>query len=129
MLFLYMVMTMNRPDVLTGITYKIRPPTIDEAVYITINDSLIDGVTRPVEVFINSKDMKSYQWISCVTRLLSSALQQPGDFPVWVIGELIDTHDPIGGYWMPGNSQVWCASIVAHIGHVLKRHCEGLELV
>ena len=117
-----------RPKVLQGKTYKIRPPTINEAVYVTINDMEINKQIQPIETFINSKEMKSFQWISCVTRLLSAQLRQDKEFPSFVIDELIDTYDPTGGYYIP-KTQIWCNSIVAHIGYVLKWHCEDLGLL
>jgi len=119
---------LDRPDILNGTTYKIRPPIIDEAVYITINDADVDGVTRPVEVFINSKDMKNFPWISCVTRLLSAQLRQNGKFPNFIINELLETYDPSGGYFVPG-SGIKVNSIVGHIGLVIKKHCENLDIL
>src|SRR5690554_1427992 len=57
-----------RPDFLLGSTYKIKPPISDHALYITINDIILNEgtdheVRRPYEIFI--KDRKS-------TRLNSS---------------------------------------------------------
>lgn len=118
----------ERPEVINGATYKIKPPIIDEAVYITINDAKIDGAIRPIEIFINSKNMKNFPWISCVTRLLSAQLRQGGEFPSFVIDELLDTYDPSGGYFIPKTS-IKVNSIVAHIGYVLKTHCENLGLL
>ena len=91
-----------RGDALHGATYRIKPPGIDESVYITVNTMRIGQQSRPVEVFVNSKNMESFQWISALFRLLSAILRQPGPFPAYVIEELKDTHDPQGGYFVPG---------------------------
>jgi hypothetical protein len=101
---------------------------IDDAVYITINDAVVDGQLRPVEIFINSKNMENFPWISCVTRLLSAVLRQDGPFPMFAIDELIQTHDPKGGYIIPKSKGVRAHSIVAHIGFEIKKHCEELGL-
>lgn len=117
----------NRPEVVSGTTYRIRPSVIDEAIFITINDLEVDGHVRPVEIFVNSKHAPMGQWISALTRLLSAQLQQPGDFPFFIIDELKETVDPLGGYFIPGKQKM-CPSIVAHLGLVLEEHCAGLGI-
>lgn len=125
-----------RPTILPGRTYKIHPPTIDEAVYITINDAEMDDKIRPVEIFINSKHVGSFAWAQALMRLLSAQLQQPGDFPAFVIHELTASMDPDGSYFIPPNScgnrspkGKTCPSIIAHIGLVLEDHCKDLGLI
>lgn len=115
-----------RTDVLQGATYIIHPATIDEAVYITINSQRIGPQLRPVEVFVNSKNMENFQWISALTRMISSVFRQPGPFPAFVINELKQTHDPLGGYFV---GKWRCPSIVAHIGLVIEDHCKQHGLI
>lgn len=115
---------LERPDVVIGRTYKIKPPVIPDAVYITIND--VDG--RPIEVFINCKHLESHQWVVAMTRLLSASFRQPGPFPVYIINEMKQTFDPKGGYFVPGEKAM-CPSIVAHIGRVIEAHCIELGLI
>ena len=48
----------QRPEVLIGSTYKIKTPVSDHAMYVTINDIVLNEGTeyeqrRPFEVFIN----------------------------------------------------------------------------
>ena len=50
---------LERPEVLIGSTYKIKTPISDHAMYVTINDIVLNEGTeyeqrRPFEVFINS---------------------------------------------------------------------------
>ncbi|MDE2024755.1 MAG: NrdJb, partial [Gammaproteobacteria bacterium] len=50
------------PDMLIGSTYKVKTPVSDHAMYITINDILLNEGTpyeqrRPFEIFINSKNL------------------------------------------------------------------------
>ena len=61
-----------RPDKVNGTTYKIRWPQDNFAYYITINDIEEDGVKRPFEVFINSKSVQHQEYLTALTRLLSS---------------------------------------------------------
>src|SRR5579864_2300119 len=50
----------ERPEVLIGSTYKIKTPVSDHAMYVNINDIVLNEGTayeqrRPFEIFINSK--------------------------------------------------------------------------
>ena len=52
----------QRPEMLVGSTYKIKTPVSDHAMYVTINDILLNEGTvhesrRPFEIFINSKNL------------------------------------------------------------------------
>ena len=51
---------LDRPQRLTGETYKIKWPASEHALYITINDIDIDGQKRPFEIFVNSKNMEHF---------------------------------------------------------------------
>ena len=60
---------LGRPDQITGSTYKVKTPVTEHALYITINDIVMNEGTpqehrRPFEIFINSKNMEHFQWIT-----------------------------------------------------------------
>ena len=122
-----------RPDVLRSVTYKIRPPEIDDPVYITISDAEVEGECRPFEIFLNTKDPKSFSWITVTMRLISSRLQEPGPFPDFIVQELLDSYDVGGGYfitdkWLrvPGKPAPRVNGVVAHVGLVLQYHLAKL---
>jgi hypothetical protein len=74
----------QRPEVLIGSTYKIKTPVSDHAMYVTINDIILNEGTeheqrRPFEVFINSKNLDHYQWIVALTRIISAVFRKGGD--------------------------------------------------
>src|SRR5690554_7486990 len=74
----------ERPDFLLGTTYKIKPPVAEHAMYITINDILLNEGTdhesrQPYEVFINSKSMEHFQWVIALTRVISAVFRKGGD--------------------------------------------------
>ena len=55
----------ERPEVLVGSTYKIKTPVSDHAMYVTINDIVLNEGTRheqrrPFEIFINSKNLDHF---------------------------------------------------------------------
>ena len=126
-----------RPEILTGATYKIKPPPLNgESIYITINNAEMDDQIRPVEIMVNSKHIHSFAWVSAMTRMLSAQLQQPGPFPEFIIEELIETMDPEGGYFTNDHlffsktrKSEWCPSVPAHIGLVLREHCVNMGLI
>src|SRR3954463_8577537 len=56
---------LERPEELIGSTYKIKTPVSDHAMYVTINDIVLNEGTeheqrRPFEIFINSKNLDPY---------------------------------------------------------------------
>lgn len=122
-------MSIERPNVLSGSTYKIKPPTLDAAIYITINDAEIDGVSRPVEVFINSCHMQSAGWVAVISRMLSAAFRNTGPPPLYLIEELKSTYDADGGYIIPKSKGQRANSVAGHIGVVLEDHCKRLGLI
>jgi hypothetical protein len=115
----------KRPDKLQGKTYKINPPDIDHAVYITINDIVLDGKTYPFEIFINSKNMESFQWVLAMTRLISAVWRKGGN-TVFLIDELKVVCSPHGGYWY---EKKYYQSLVSHIGFIIEKHLNlGVKL-
>jgi hypothetical protein len=113
----------KRSEVLTGKTYKITPPAYDHAVYITINDMELDGKVYPYEIFINSKNLESFQWVLALTRLISATWRKGGNTH-FLIEELKAVFDPHGGYY---SGKKFYPSLVAHIGSVIEKHLGGKE--
>lgn len=110
----------QRESVLSGKTYKIKSPSSDSAMYVTINDH--DG--RPFEIFVNSKDTRHFQWVTVLTRVMSAVFRKGGDC-AFLIDELRSIFDPNGGYFKKGK---FMPSLVAEIGEVLETHFTNLGL-
>ena len=116
---------------LEGSTYKVKTPLFDHAMYVTINDIILNGGTehesrRPFEIFINSKNMDHFQWIVALTRLMSAVFRKGGDV-VFLAEELQAVFDPKGGYFKPGGE--FMPSIVAEIGAVIEHHLQKIGLM
>ena len=107
-----------RADALDGVTYKIRWPQSEHAVYVTLNDTEIDGERRPFEIFVNSKNMEHYAWTLGLTRMISAVFRRGGDV-TFVVEELKAVFDPQGGAWVGGR---YVPSLLAAIGGVIERH-------
>src|SRR5262249_34893940 len=75
----YMTQPLDRPEALPGQTYKVKWPDSEHAIYITLNDVVMDGRRRPFEVFINSKNMEHYAWTVALTRMISAVFRRGGD--------------------------------------------------
>lgn len=121
----------QRPDELRGYTYKIKTPLSDHAMYITINNMVLNLNTEheqeyPFEIFINSKNMDQFQWILALTRVLSSVFRKGGD-ATFLVEELKQVFDPQGGYFKKGGR--FMPSMVAEIGDVLDRHMRRIGLI
>ncbi len=114
----YMTQPLSRPEELPGATYKVRWPESDHAMYITINDIIVDGRRRPFEMFVNSKNMEHYAWTVALTRMISAVFRRGGDVS-FVVDELKAVFDPRGGQWVEGR---YVPSILAAIGDVIERH-------
>ncbi len=125
---------LERPEgmeCLEGATYKIRTPLDDHALYVTINDIVLNAGTeheqrRPFEIFINSKNMDHFQWIVALTRVMSAVFRKGGDV-TFLSEELQAVFDPKGGYFKPGGRFV--PSIVADIGAVVEHHLKRIGMI
>lgn len=115
---------MKRPDILIGSTYKIKPPSAEYALYVTINDIVLNEGTeyeerRPFELFINSKNMDYFQWVVGITRIISAVFRTGGKLE-YTIEEMKQVFDPRGGYMKKGGK--FMPSLVAELGYTLEEH-------
>jgi len=122
---------LERPEVLIGSTYKIKTPISDHAMYVTVNDIVLNEGTeyeqrRPFEIFINSKNLDHFQWIVALTRIISAVFRKGGDV-TFLVDELKAVFDPRGGYWQPGGK--FMPSIIAELGYVIEKHLQTIGLM
>ena len=120
-----------RPETLHGMTYKIKTPLSEHAMYVTLNDIILNPGTehelrRPFEIFINSKNMEHFQWIIALTRILSAVFRKGGDV-TFLVDELRSVFDPQGGYFKKGGR--YTPSIVAEIGDVIEQHMMAIGML
>jgi hypothetical protein len=121
----------ERPEMLLGSTYKIKTPLSDHALYVTINDVVLNAGTeheqrRPFEIFINSKNMEHFQWIVALTRIVSAVFRKGGDV-TFLVEELRSVFDPRGGYFKKGGR--YMPSLVAEIGDAIEAHMRSIGLI
>ena len=121
----------ERPERLLGSTYKIKTPLSDHALYVTINDIVLNPDTpyekrRPFEIFINSKNMDHFQWIVALTRIVSAVFRKGGDV-TFLVEELRSVFDPQGGYFKRGGK--YTPSLVAEIGDAIEAHMRMIGMI
>jgi len=121
----------ERPEMLIGSTYKVKTPLSEHALYITINDIILNHGTenelrRPFEVFINCKSMDHFQWIVALTRIISAVFRKGGDV-TFLVDELRSVFDPRGGYFKKGGK--YMPSIVAEIGDSIECHLRMIGMI
>ncbi len=114
----YMAKPLEREQELHGITYKLKWPQSDHAIYVTINDIELDGRRRPFEIFINTRNLEHYSWTVALTRMISAVFRRGGDVS-FVAEELKAVFDPQGGCWIKGR---YVPSLLAAIGEVIETH-------
>ncbi|KAF1711486.1 NrdJb [Pseudoxanthomonas kalamensis DSM 18571] len=121
----------ERPEVLIGSTYKIKSPLVEHAMYVTINDIVLNAGTehehrRPFEIFINSKSMDHFQWIVALTRIMSAVFRKGGDV-TFLVEEMKAVFDPRGGYFKAGG--VYMPSLVAELGSIVEEHLKSIGML
>ena len=122
---------LERPEMLIGSTYKVKTPLSEHALYVTINDIVLNHGTenekrRPFEIFINSKNMDHFQWIVALTRIISAVFRKGGDV-TFLVEELRSVFDPRGGYFKKGGR--YMPSLVAEIGDAIECHMRMIGLL
>lgn len=121
----------ERPTMLRGYTYKLKTPGSEHAMYVTINDIVLNPGTehelqRPYEIFINSKNMDHFQWIVALTRIMSAVFRKGGDV-TFLVEELRSVFDPRGGHFKKGGR--YAPSLVAELGDVIEMHLKEIGLL
>jgi len=121
----------ERPDMLLGSTYKIKTPLSEHALYVTINDVILNQDTdhearQPYEIFINSKSMDQFQWVVALTRVISAVFRKGGDV-CFLVEELKAVFDPQGGYFKKGGK--FMPSLVAEIGESIESHMKMIGMI
>lgn len=100
-------------------TYKLRAPHLTEhAIYFTVV-----GDAVPMGLFVNSKEMESFQWI---TALMTAYIRQirTGTSVADIIKDMCNTFDPHGSYILTDGTNREVNSLVHHLGLTLESHCD-----
>lgn len=121
---------LKRPKVLSGQTYQLKTPLSDHTWYITINNIILNEGTpyeriQPLEIFINTKDVSSYQWMIFTSRMISAIFRKGGDVK-FILDEMSSVFQPNGGYF---GRNGYIPSLVAEIGKIIETHFKSIGLI
>ena len=106
-----------RPEVVHAKVYKLRSGFVKHGVYITLGYVQQNGRNRPIEIFINSKDLTKNAEYAVLTRLISAIFRKSAN-PTFILEELSSIHDPNGGYHKNGK---YIHSFYSEIADVMER--------
>ena len=106
-----------RPDVVDAKVYKLRSAFIKNSVFITMSFIKYEDQIRPIEIFINSKDLTRAPEYVVLTRLISAIFRRSPN-PLFILEELQGIFDPNGGSFKEGK---YYHSFYAEIADVIER--------
>ena len=106
-----------RPEVVDAKVYKVRSAFVKNSVFITLSYIMTDLGRRPIEIFINSKDLNRSAEYVVLTRLISAIFRRATD-PMFILEELHGIQDPNGGSFKDGR---YYHSFYAEVAHVIER--------
>ena len=105
-----------RPDVVDAKVYKLKSAFVKNSVFVTLSYMNENGIIRPVEIFINSKDLTRAPEYVVLTRLISAIFRRASD-AMFILEELQGIFDPNGGSFKEGK---YYHSFYAEIADVIE---------
>ncbi len=114
-----------RPDVVDAKVYKLKSAFVKNSVFITLSYIDYNGEKRPIEIFINSKDLTRAPEYVVLTRLISAIFRRATD-PMFILEELQGIFDPNGGSFKEGK---YYHSFYAEIADVIERFFYDVGIV
>ena len=106
-----------RPEVVDAKVYKLKSAFVKNSVFITLSYVNEKSSVRPIEIFINSKDLTRAPEYVVLTRLVSAIFRRSND-PMFILEELQGIFDPNGGTFKDGK---YYHSFYAEIADVIER--------
>jgi len=106
-----------RPEVVDAKVYKLKSAFVKNSVFITLSYVKENSEIRPIEIFINSKDLTRAPEYVVLTRLVSAIFRRSND-PMFILEELQGIFDPNGGTFKEGK---YYHSFYAEIADVIER--------
>ena len=107
----------QRPDVVDAKVYKLKSAFVKNSVFVTLGFVNENNTKRPIEIFINSKDLSRAPEYVVLTRLISAIFRRSTD-PMFILEELRGIFDPSGGLYKQGK---YYHSFYAEIADVIEQ--------
>ena len=114
-----------RPDVVDAKVYKLKSAFIKNSVFITMSYIKHEDQIRPIEIFINSKDLTRAPEYVVLTRLISAIFRRSPN-PLFILEELQGIFDPNGGSFKEGK---YYHSFYAEIADVIEKFFYDVKIL
>ena len=114
-----------RPEVVNAKVYKVKSAFVKNAVFITLSYVDTHNGRKPIEIFINSKDLNRSAEYVVLTRLISAIFRRATD-PMFILEELHGIHDPNGGSFKNGK---YYHSFYAEVADVIERFFYEVNII
>lgn len=115
----------KRPHVVDAKVYKVKSAFVNNSVFITLSYVETDQGRRPIEIFINSKDLNRAPEYVVLTRLISAIFRRASD-PMFILEELHGIHDPNGGSYKDGT---YYHSFYAEVAEVIQKFFYDVNII
>ena len=106
-----------RPKVVDAKVYKVKSAFVKNSVFITLSYIDTESGRKPIEIFINSKDLNRAPEYVVLTRLISAIFRRATN-PMFILEELHGIHDPNGGSFREGK---YYHSFYAEVAETIER--------
>ena len=114
-----------RPEVVNAKVYKVKSAFVKNAVFITLSYIDTNSGRKPIEIFINSKDLNRSAEYVVLTRLISAIFRRATN-PMFILEELHGIHDPNGGSFKDGK---YYHSFYAEVADVIERFFYDVDII
>ncbi len=114
-----------RPEVVDAKVYKLKSAFIKNSVFVTLSFIKYEDQIRPIEIFINSKDLTRAPEYVVLTRLISAIFRRSAN-PMFILEELQGIFDPNGGSFKEGK---YYHSFYAEIADVIERFFYDVDIL
>ena len=115
----------ERPEVCDAKVYKLKSAFVKNSVFITLSYVKDGDRIRPIEIFINSKDLTKTSEYVVLTRLISAIFRR-GTNPMFILEELQGIFDPNGGSFKEGK---YYHSFYSEIADVIERFFYDVKII
>ena len=114
-----------RPEVVDAKVYKLKSAFVKNSVFITLSYIKSDAGLKPIEIFINSKDLTKTSEYVVLTRLISAIFRRAKN-PMFILEELQGIFDPNGGSFKEGK---YYHSFYSEIADVIERFFYDVKII
>ena len=114
-----------RPTVVNAKVYKVKSAFVKNAVFITLSYIKSERGLKPIEIFINSKDLTKTSEYVVLTRLISAIFRRATN-PMFILEELQGIFDPNGGSFKEGK---YYHSFYSEIADVIERFFYDVKII